>query len=84
MAPAAVGSGDAGEGIRRGAWRKEEHKLLRKCVETYGEGNWHLVPHRTGLGRPHTPAPLLSLPVSSSAPFRDELLFGCCKLLVNG
>ncbi|KAF3796646.1 Transcription factor [Nymphaea thermarum] len=35
-------------GARRGAWGKEEDNLLRKCVETYGEGNWHLVPNRAG------------------------------------
>ncbi|KAF3783700.1 hypothetical protein EJ110_NYTH31876 [Nymphaea thermarum] len=49
MSPAAVGSSAAASaGIRRGAWSKEEDSLLRNCVETYGEGNWHLVPHRSG------------------------------------
>ncbi|XP_049935322.1 transcription factor MYB1-like [Nymphaea colorata] len=48
MSPVAVGSSAAeGAGIRRGAWSKEEDSLLRNCVETYGEGNWHLVPHRS-------------------------------------
>ncbi|XP_031493321.1 transcription factor MYB114-like [Nymphaea colorata] len=41
----------ASSGIRRGAWGKEEDNLLRKCVEMYGEGNWHLVPNRIGLKR---------------------------------
>ncbi|KAF3783695.1 hypothetical protein EJ110_NYTH31870 [Nymphaea thermarum] len=49
MSPAAVGSSaSASAGMRRGAWSKEEDSLLRNCVETYGEGNWHLVPHRSG------------------------------------
>ncbi|KAL9158397.1 hypothetical protein ABFS82_08G065600 [Erythranthe guttata] len=38
-------------GVRKGAWTKEEDQLLRKCVQTYGEGKWHLVPLRTGLNR---------------------------------
>ncbi|CAN6479741.1 unnamed protein product [Victoria cruziana] len=52
MAPAAVGSTRAeDEGIKRGAWSEEEDRLLRKCVETYGEGKWNLVPQRAGLKR---------------------------------
>ncbi|XP_031493317.2 transcription factor MYB1-like [Nymphaea colorata] len=52
MSPAAVGSSAAASvRIRRGGWSKEEDSLLRNCVETYGEGNWHLVPHRSGLKR---------------------------------
>ncbi|XP_073274653.1 transcription factor MYB1-like [Primulina huaijiensis] len=38
-------------GVRRGAWSKEEDGLLKKCVETFGEGRWHLVPLRAGLNR---------------------------------
>ncbi|XP_059296599.1 transcription factor MYB1-like [Lycium ferocissimum] len=38
-------------GVRKGAWTKEEDSLLRKCVETYGEGKWHKVPIRAGLNR---------------------------------
>ncbi|KAL7141620.1 hypothetical protein ABFS83_08G065600 [Erythranthe nasuta] len=38
-------------GVRKGAWTKEEDNLLRKCVQTYGEGKWHLVPLRAGLNR---------------------------------
>ncbi|KAK6125224.1 hypothetical protein DH2020_041024 [Rehmannia glutinosa] len=33
-------------GVRKGAWAKEEDILLRKCIEKYGEGKWHLVPLR--------------------------------------
>ncbi|CAN6479738.1 unnamed protein product [Victoria cruziana] len=51
MARPAVDSSDGSAGIRRGAWSKEEDKLLTQCVETYGERNWHLVPHRAGLKR---------------------------------
>ncbi|XP_075483189.1 transcription factor MYB1-like isoform X1 [Primulina tabacum] len=39
------------EGKKRGAWSKEEDMLLKKCVEIYGEGRWHLVPRRAGLNR---------------------------------
>lgn len=35
-------------GVRKGAWTKEEDVLLRKCVENFGEGKWHLVPLRAG------------------------------------
>ncbi|KAL9158395.1 hypothetical protein ABFS82_08G065400 [Erythranthe guttata] len=38
-------------GVRKGAWTKEEDQMLKKCVQTYGEGKWHLVPLRTGLNR---------------------------------
>ncbi|KAF3780539.1 Transcription factor [Nymphaea thermarum] len=48
-APTVRGAESAG--IRRGAWSKEEDTLLRKCVEKYGEENWHLVPRRAGLRR---------------------------------
>ncbi|KAK4836065.1 hypothetical protein QYF36_018080 [Acer negundo] len=37
--------------LRRGAWTEEEDKLLRKCIEIYGEGKWHQVPLRAGLNR---------------------------------
>ncbi|KAF8030652.1 hypothetical protein BT93_E2943 [Corymbia citriodora subsp. variegata] len=38
-------------GLRKGAWTEEEDVLLKKCVEKYGEGNWHQVPHIAGLNR---------------------------------
>ncbi|WJZ82988.1 hypothetical protein VitviT2T_002706 [Vitis vinifera] len=38
-------------GVRKGAWTQEEDVLLRKCIEKYGEGKWHLVPLRAGLNR---------------------------------
>ena len=36
------------EGVRKGMWTPEEDILLRKCIETYGQGKWHLVPLRAG------------------------------------
>ncbi|CAK8538123.1 unnamed protein product [Lathyrus sativus] len=39
------------KGMRKGAWTYEEDKLLKACIEKYGEGKWHLVPQRTGLNR---------------------------------
>ncbi|XP_060174502.1 transcription factor MYB114-like [Lycium barbarum] len=38
-------------GVRKGAWTEEEDFLLRKCIQKYGEGKWHLVPVRSGLNR---------------------------------
>ncbi|KAE8022217.1 hypothetical protein FH972_008038 [Carpinus fangiana] len=38
-------------GVRKGAWTEEEDVLLRQCVENYGEGKWHQIPHRAGLKR---------------------------------
>lgn len=38
-------------GARKGAWAAEEDILLRRCIEKYGEGNWHQVPNRAGLNR---------------------------------
>ncbi|GER30733.1 Myb transcription factor [Striga asiatica] len=38
-------------GVRKGAWTKDEDVLLKKCIEKYGEGRWHLVPIRAGLNR---------------------------------
>nr|QKV27975.1 nonfunctional Myb transcription factor 1 [Solanum melongena] len=32
--------------VRKGSWTEEEDLLLRKCMEKYGEGKWHLVPAR--------------------------------------
>nr|ARD08871.1 MYB6 [Daucus carota]ARD08872.1 MYB6 [Daucus carota] len=37
--------------LRKGAWGSDEDALLRKCIEKYGEGKWHLVPRRAGLNR---------------------------------
>lgn len=34
--------------VRKGAWTPEEDILLRKCIHTFGEGKWHLVPIRAG------------------------------------
>lgn len=38
-------------GVKKGAWDGEEDLLLRRCIETHGEGNWHLVSKRSGLNR---------------------------------
>ncbi|KAL3618989.1 hypothetical protein CASFOL_037217 [Castilleja foliolosa] len=38
-------------GVRKGAWTKEEDILLKRCIEKYGEGRWHLVPIRAELNR---------------------------------
>ncbi|XP_058744806.1 transcription factor MYB1-like [Vicia villosa] len=38
-------------GMRKGAWTHEEDKLLKACINKYGEGKWHLVPQRAGLNR---------------------------------
>ncbi|CAL5189969.1 unnamed protein product [Lathyrus oleraceus] len=37
--------------VRKGAWTYEEDKLLKACIEMYGEGKWHLIPQRAGLNR---------------------------------
>ncbi|CAI9276631.1 unnamed protein product [Lactuca saligna] len=37
--------------LRKGAWTPHEDTLLKQCIEKYGEGKWHLVPHRAGLNR---------------------------------
>ncbi|KAL8197959.1 hypothetical protein R6Q57_030010 [Mikania cordata] len=37
--------------LRKGAWAAEEDMLLKKCIEKFGEGKWHLVPLRAGLNR---------------------------------
>ncbi|KAL5102062.1 hypothetical protein RYX36_006389 [Vicia faba] len=38
-------------GVRKGAWTYEEDKLLKACIDKYGEGKWHLIPQRAGLNR---------------------------------
>lgn len=50
MHPKAMKSGNPLK-LRKGAWGSDEDALLRKCIEKYGEGKWHLVPHRAGLNR---------------------------------
>ncbi|KAL5102064.1 hypothetical protein RYX36_006391 [Vicia faba] len=37
--------------LRKGAWTFEEDKFLIACINKYGEGKWHLVPHRAGFNR---------------------------------
>ncbi|KAL0289193.1 UNVERIFIED_CONTAM: Transcription factor [Sesamum angustifolium] len=37
--------------VRKGTWTPEEDALLKKCIEDYGEGKWHLVPIRARLNR---------------------------------
>ncbi|XP_059656946.1 transcription factor MYB114-like [Cornus florida] len=37
--------------MRKGSWTEEENQLLRKYVETYGEGNWKHIPKKAGLNR---------------------------------
>nr|WUT88020.1 R2R3 MYB transcription factor [Rehmannia glutinosa] len=37
--------------VRKGVWTPEEDIRLRKCIENFGEGKWHLVPLRAGLNR---------------------------------
>ncbi|CAH9094605.1 unnamed protein product [Cuscuta epithymum] len=37
--------------LRKGAWTQEEDNILRKCIDKFGEGKWHLVPARAGLNR---------------------------------
>ncbi|CAL1389647.1 unnamed protein product [Linum trigynum] len=41
----------AAGGLRKGAWTEQEDRLLRRCIEVYGEGRWHQVPVRAGLNR---------------------------------
>nr|WUT88019.1 R2R3 MYB transcription factor [Rehmannia glutinosa] len=38
-------------GVRKGVWTPEEDIRLRKCIQNFGEGKWHLVPLRAGLNR---------------------------------
>ncbi|KEH17756.1 R2R3-myb transcription factor [Medicago truncatula] len=42
---------DMPRGVRKGAWTYEEDKLLKACIDKYGEGKWHLVPQRAELNR---------------------------------
>ncbi|GJU11494.1 transcription factor MYB90-like protein [Tanacetum coccineum] len=44
-------SGNTGLKLRKGAWTAEEDMLLKKCIERFGEGKWHLVPLKAGLNR---------------------------------
>nr|AOW41208.1 truncated R2R3 Myb transcription factor [Clarkia gracilis subsp. gracilis] len=29
-------------GLRKGGWTANEDAVLKQCIQTYGEGNWHL------------------------------------------
>nr|QSV38993.1 MYB transcription factor PAP [Basella alba] len=33
------------------AWTEEEDRLLRECIQRYGEGKWHRIPLLAGLNR---------------------------------
>ncbi|CAK9145381.1 unnamed protein product [Ilex paraguariensis] len=37
--------------LKKGLWKPEEDLILKKYVETYGEGKWATVSHRAGLMR---------------------------------
>ncbi|KAK9076769.1 hypothetical protein SSX86_005103 [Deinandra increscens subsp. villosa] len=37
--------------VRKGAWTAEEDMILKNYVQKFGEGKWHLVPHKAGLSR---------------------------------
>nr|WJZ68975.1 MYBSG6-3 [Gorteria diffusa] len=37
--------------LRKRAWTAQEDRLLKNCIEKYGEGKWHLVPLKAGLNR---------------------------------
>lgn len=36
-------------GIKRGAWSKEEDDMLRAYVERYGHSNWRQLPKHAGI-----------------------------------
>ncbi|PIA46327.1 hypothetical protein AQUCO_01500090v1 [Aquilegia coerulea] len=46
-----MGRGTCSFTLNKGAWTEEEDRLLKKCIEIHGEGNWHKVPLRAGLNR---------------------------------
>ena len=31
------------------AWTEEEDRLLRECIQRYGEGKWHRIPLLAGI-----------------------------------
>ncbi|KAJ4907529.1 Transcription factor MYB82 [Raphanus sativus] len=37
--------------VKRGLWKPEEDVILRRCVESHGEGNWADISRRSGLKR---------------------------------
>ncbi|KAJ0261740.1 Transcription factor MYB82 [Hirschfeldia incana] len=37
--------------VKRGLWKPEEDMILRRCVESRGEGNWADISRRSGLKR---------------------------------
>ncbi|KAG2333025.1 hypothetical protein Bca52824_004205 [Brassica carinata] len=37
--------------VKRGLWKPEEDMILRRCVESHGEGNWADISRRSGLKR---------------------------------
>ncbi|XP_059287742.1 transcription factor MYB114-like [Lycium ferocissimum] len=37
--------------MKRGFWKPEEDLILKKCVETHGEGNWATISEKSGLMR---------------------------------
>ncbi|XP_057967403.1 transcription factor MYB82-like [Malania oleifera] len=39
------------QALKKGLWKPEEDMLLKKHIETYGEGNWATVSERSGLMR---------------------------------
>nr|DAD24437.1 TPA_asm: hypothetical protein HUJ06_025901 [Nelumbo nucifera] len=77
-------------GLIKGSWTREEDTLLRKCIEKYGEGKWHLVPYRAGLRRCRKSCRLRWLnylkPDIKRGKFtldEADLIFRLHKLLVN-
>ncbi|CAI9780819.1 unnamed protein product [Fraxinus pennsylvanica] len=77
-------------GLRKGAWTEEEDKLLRKCIEKYGEGKWHQVPINAGLNRCRKSCRLRwlnylkpNIKRGDFTPDEDDLIIRLHKLLGN-
>lgn len=78
------------DGVRKGAWSREEDELLKKCIQKYGEGKWSSVPSRAGLKRCRKSCRLRWLnylsPAIHRGKFKDDeidLIFRLHKLLGN-
>ncbi|KAI3499970.1 hypothetical protein L1887_35784 [Cichorium endivia] len=44
-------SSNSASGLKKGAWTVDEDRLLKNCIEKYGEGKWHVIPLKAGLNR---------------------------------
>lgn len=63
------------EGLNRGAWTKEEDRILKAYVKAHGEGKWSTMPTKAGTGIYYAyKTQFFTIAPLGGTPFRFEFL----------